>query len=77
MSFAPRPRYLALFLLAVLFQQAPALAGNCVGIAANQLPPGTLGADGLPLISYYDATNGDLWAAHCADTFCVRYFRRR
>jgi hypothetical protein len=49
MSFAPRPRYLALFLLAVLFQQAPALAGNCVGIAANQLPPGTLGADGLPL----------------------------
>jgi hypothetical protein len=37
----------------------------------------TIGADGLPLISYYDAGNGALKVAHCADTFCVPYFRRR
>ena len=37
----------------------------------------TVGADGLGLISYYDSTNGDLKVAHCADTFCVPYLRRR
>ena len=26
----------------------------------------TIGADGLGLISYYDATNGDLKVAHCS-----------
>jgi len=30
----------------------------------------TLGADGLGLISYYDATNGDLKVAHCRDALC-------
>jgi len=31
----------------------------------------TIGADGLGLISYYDATNGDLKVAHCADIACT------
>jgi hypothetical protein len=36
----------------------------------------TIGADGLPLISYRDFTNGDLKVAHCTNTFCAPYFRR-
>ena len=31
-----------------------------------------IGADGLGLISYYDATNGDLRVAHCADVVCSK-----
>jgi cell shape-determining protein MreC len=31
----------------------------------------TIGTDGLGLISYYDATNGDLKVAHCADSACT------
>jgi hypothetical protein len=30
----------------------------------------TIGADGLGLISYYDATNGDLKVLHCDDNLC-------
>ncbi len=37
----------------------------------------TIGADGLGLISYFDATNADLKVAHCSDLFCVPYHRRR
>ena len=37
----------------------------------------TIGADGLGLISYLDATNDDLKVAHCDNTFCSPYFRRR
>lgn len=31
----------------------------------------TLGADGLPFISYYDHTNGNLKVAHCHDSGCA------
>ena len=37
----------------------------------------TIGADELGLISYRDATNDDLKIAHCENTFCSPYFRRR
>lgn len=30
----------------------------------------TVGADGLPLISYYDSANGNLDVAHCGDSAC-------
>jgi hypothetical protein len=36
-----------------------------------------LGADGLPLISYYDVTNGNLKAAHCSNRFCLPNHRPR
>jgi predicted regulator of Ras-like GTPase activity (Roadblock/LC7/MglB family) len=37
----------------------------------------TVGVDGLPIISYYDSTNGNLRVAHCSNSFCVSNFRRR
>ena len=37
----------------------------------------TIGADGLRLISYYDISNKDLKVAHCSNSLCVPYFRRR
>jgi hypothetical protein len=37
----------------------------------------TIGRDGLGLISHYDDTNGDLKVAHCSNTFCMPYCRRR
>jgi len=50
----------------------PDRAGN-----VGQYSSVTIGTDGLALISYYDATNGDLKVAHCSDLFCVPYHRRR
>ena len=37
----------------------------------------TIGADGLPILSYLDGGNGNLKVAHCASAYCVPYFRRR
>ena len=37
----------------------------------------TIGADGLPLLSYYDILNHDLRVAHCSNQLCSQYFRRR
>ena len=48
-------------------------SAGAVGISTSV----TVGVDGLPLISYWDGTNADLKVAHCANAFCVSYFRRR
>ena len=37
----------------------------------------TIVTDGLPLISYVDSNSVALKLAHCENTFCAPYFRRR
>ncbi|TKS59971.1 MAG: hypothetical protein EWM72_01828 [Nitrospira sp.] len=44
----------------------PDRAGN-----VGQYSSVTIGTDGLALISYYDATNGDLKVAQCSDSVCT------
>ena len=34
-------------------------------------PSITIGTDGMPIIAYYDATNGDLKVVHCTTTACT------
>ncbi len=43
------------------------LAGAGVGGLYTSI---AIGIDGLPIISYYDSTNGDLKIAHCDDLLC-------
>jgi hypothetical protein len=37
----------------------------------------TVGADGLGLVSYYDNSDRVLKVAHCANTLCMPWVRRR
>jgi hypothetical protein len=37
----------------------------------------TIGTDGLPVISYWDISNGDLKVAKCANPFCLNNWSRR
>ena len=37
----------------------------------------TIGADGFPLISYYDVTNSALKVAKCANPYCLNNWWRR
>jgi preprotein translocase subunit Sec61beta len=43
---------------------------DSLGNAIGQYTSVTIGADGLGLISYFDATNGNLKVAHCGNAFC-------
>lgn len=43
----------------------------------GQYPSITIGSDGFPVISYYDATNGFLKVAKCASQYCTNVFWRR
>jgi len=43
----------------------------------GQLTSITIGADGFPVISYYDATNGNLKVAKCANPYCLNNWWRR
>ena len=37
----------------------------------------TIGADGLPIISYYDETNKNLKVPHCSNSRCIPFVRPR
>src|SRR5262245_19220213 len=54
---------------------APAVRANTITTidagGVGQYPSVAYGTDGLALIAYYDATNGDLKVAHCLDVACA------
>jgi len=37
----------------------------------------TVGTDGMPVISYFDKTNGNVKVTHCSNQFCVPFWRPR
>ena len=47
------------------------MTSNPIDATANGYSSLAVGADGLPLLSYLDSTNGDLQVAHCADALCA------
>jgi predicted regulator of Ras-like GTPase activity (Roadblock/LC7/MglB family) len=58
--------------LATNVQPPQATTLTIVDAAGNvgYYPSLTIGADGLPVIAYYDGTNGDLKVAHCGNAAC-------
>jgi cell shape-determining protein MreC len=58
--------------LTTLPDTRPVFSRSTLDSAGNvgQYTSVTIGSDGLGLISYYDATNSDLKAAHCNNTAC-------
>jgi hypothetical protein len=58
-------------------------AGNTVGTldiataSVGKYTAITLGADGLPIISYWDETETNLKVVHCSNALCLPYWRRR
>ncbi len=73
------------FALKVAHCNDVACAGNNESITTVDDPPNavgqytsiTIGADGLPIISYRDQTASSLKVAHCSNVFCTPFFRRR
>lgn len=49
---------------------------NSAGVV-GQYSSITIGADGLPIVSYYDNNNTDLKVAKCANQFCINNWSRR
>ncbi len=61
----------------VLCTSATLVAVDTAGTVGQLNTAITLGADGLGLISYYDATNADLKVLHCSNSLCQPFVRRR
>jgi hypothetical protein len=48
-----------------------AATSNSIDSTATAYASLAIGADGLPLVSYFDSANADLKVAHCADALCA------
>ena len=48
-----------------------AATSNPIDSTATAYASLAIGADGLPLVSYFDSANADLKVAHCADALCA------